>query len=57
MQKEPKAAQFMLRMQPTVKKAAERAAASENRSLSSLMETVLIEWLRERGYLPKEPKP
>jgi hypothetical protein len=34
-------------MRPSVK------AAAENRSLSSLLETLLIEHLRERGYLGK----
>ena len=51
MQKEPKSAKFMIRMQPSVKIAGEKAAAAENRSLSSLMETLLIDYLRGKGYL------
>lgn len=52
MQKELKRAPFAIRMQPTVKKAGERAAKDANRSLSSLMETLLIEHLQTKGYLP-----
>ena len=52
MQKERKTAQFMIRMQPTVKTAGEKAAAAVNRSLASFMETLLIDHLREKGYLP-----
>jgi len=43
----------MIRMRPSVKKAGEKAAADDNRSLASLMETLLIAHLTERGYLPK----
>jgi len=39
------------RVEPTVKHAAERAAAADHRTLSSLMEKVLLEFLRERGYI------
>jgi len=52
MQKERKTAQFMIRMQPSVKAAGEKAAATANRSLASFMETLLIDHLREKGYLP-----
>lgn len=52
MQKERKTAQFMIRMQPSVKAAGEVAATAANRSLASFMETLLIEHLREKGYLP-----
>jgi hypothetical protein len=54
MQKEAKTAKFMIRMQPLVKAAGEKAAAAENRSLASFMETLLIERLREKGYLQDE---
>lgn len=53
--KENKSAAFAVRMRPTVKAAGERAAADENRSLSSLMETLLIEYLKDKGYLLNEP--
>jgi len=39
------------RVEPSVKQAAERAAAADHRTLSSLMEKVLLEFLRERGYI------
>jgi hypothetical protein len=42
-------------MQPTVKEAGERAATDANRSLSSLMETLLIEYLKTNGYLAADP--
>lgn len=51
MKDETKSENFMVRMRPTVKKAGEKAAAAENRSLASLMETLLIEYLREKGFL------
>lgn len=53
MKKENKSATFAVRMRPSVKEAAEELAAEENRSLSSLMETLLIEYLKEKGRLPK----
>jgi hypothetical protein len=40
------------RVEPAVKEAAERAAADDRRSLSSLMEKLLIEFLQQRGFLP-----
>jgi hypothetical protein len=50
--REKKTAPFQVRMRPSVKAAAEQAAADANRSLSSLIETLLIEHLRVKGYLP-----
>ena len=35
------------------KEALERAAQKDMRSVSSLVEKILVEWLREKGYLPK----
>jgi len=43
-----------LRVHPETKSAIEQAAADDLRSVSSLVEKILIEWLRERGYLKKE---
>lgn len=40
------------RVDPEVKAALERAAKDDHRSLSSLIDKILVEWLRERGYLP-----
>jgi hypothetical protein len=39
-------------MQPSVKRAGELAAREDNRSLSSLLETLLIAHLKTKGYLP-----
>lgn len=43
---------FQVRMRPDVKGAGEYAAEDDNRSLASLMEVLLIEHLRAKGYLP-----
>jgi predicted HicB family RNase H-like nuclease len=40
------------RVEPHVKEAAERAAAKDRRSLSSLMEKILIEFLSARRLVP-----
>lgn len=41
------------RLPPEKKEALAKAAADDSRSLSSMMEVILTDWLRERGYLPK----
>jgi hypothetical protein len=41
------------RLPADVKTAAEKAAADDHRSLSSLLEKVLADYLRKKGYLPK----
>jgi hypothetical protein len=51
MKDETKSAMFMIRMKPTVKAAAEKAATDANRSLSSFIETLLVDTLRAGGYL------
>jgi hypothetical protein len=53
MAKETKSATFLVRMQPSVKAAAEKAAADDQRSLSSLIEKLLTDHLRKKGYLSK----
>ncbi len=52
MQPERKTAVVMVRMRPSTKAAAEQAAALDERSLSSLIEKLLLDYLRERGHLP-----
>jgi hypothetical protein len=52
MSQESRSVPFQLRMQPSVKRAGELAARDDNRSLSSLLETLLIAHLRTKGYLP-----
>jgi hypothetical protein len=40
------------RVEPHVKEAAERAAAKDHRTLSSLMEKILVEFLSAQRLLP-----
>jgi hypothetical protein len=40
-----------IRLQPEVKAALQEAAKADTRSVSSMVEKVLTEWLREKGYL------
>ncbi len=51
---ETKSEPFMIRMRPSVKKAGEKAAADDNRSLASLMEHLLVIYLQDHGFLPKK---
>ncbi len=48
-----KTAALSVRVDPDVKAAAEKAASDDRRTVASLVEKVLAEWLREKGYLPK----
>jgi hypothetical protein len=52
-----KTATLNLRIAPEIKDAAERAAAEDHRSLTSLFEMLLISYLRERGFLPSAANP
>jgi hypothetical protein len=52
-EKRIKTAQVNLRLEPKLKAAAEKAAADDHRSLTSLVEKLLTEYLREQGYLKK----
>ena len=47
MQKETKTAQVNLRIAPSLKEAAEKAAADDQRSLTSLIEKLLTDYLRD----------
>jgi hypothetical protein len=49
---ETRSATYLARFRPSVKLAGERAAKDQNRSLNSLLETLLIDHLRQQGYLP-----
>jgi hypothetical protein len=42
-----------VRVQPDTKTALDKAAKDDLRSVSSLIEKILVEWLRENGYLRK----
>jgi hypothetical protein len=46
-----KSATLNLRIEPGLKKAAEKAAADDRRSLTSLVEKLLTEHLKAKGYL------
>jgi hypothetical protein len=48
-----KSATLNLRIDPKIKVAAEKAAAEDRRSLTSLVEKLLTEYLRANGYLKK----
>lgn len=41
------------RVEPETKAALEQAAKDDKRSVSALVEIVLVEWLKNKGYLPK----
>ena len=56
MKKRIKTAQLNLRLAPGLKEAAEKAAADDHRSLTSLIEKLLSDYLRERGYLLKSER-
>ena len=47
----PKTAAIGVRVDPKIKEAAERAAADDHRSVASLLEKLLTEYLTEKGYL------
>lgn len=46
-----RSATIAVRVVPEVKAAAKKAAADDNRSVASLVEKILIEYLRKHGYL------
>jgi hypothetical protein len=50
-EKRLKTAQVNLRLVPALKAAAEKAAADDQRSLTSLVEKLLTDYLRKHGYL------
>lgn len=41
------------RLTAETKQALEQAAKDDSRSVSSLLDKLVSDWLRERGYLPK----
>lgn len=48
-----KTAAIGIRVEPVIKEAIERAAADDRRTLASLVEKVLVDWLEAKNYLPK----
>ena len=52
---EKRAAPIGIRVTPSVKAAAERAAGADHRTLASLIERLLIEYLNKTGFLKTPP--
>jgi hypothetical protein len=52
-EKRLKTAQVNLRIDPQLKAAADKAAVDDHRSLTSLIEKLLSDYLKRRGYLSK----
>jgi hypothetical protein len=50
-----KTANLNLRLNPQLKEIASMAAADDQRSLTSLIEKLLADYLRAKGYLPAGP--
>ena len=55
-EKRIKTAQVNLRIDPVLKAAAEAAAAADQRTLTSLVEKLLVEHLQQHGFLPRPGK-
>ena len=51
MPEETKTAPVNLRLRPSLKAAAEKAAAEDQRSLTGLIEKLLADYCRKRGFL------
>lgn len=50
---EKRTAPVGLRLFPSMKDALERAAADDHRTMASMAEKIISDYLREKGYLPK----
>lgn len=53
---EKKTEQVNIRLTPTLKSVAEKAAADEDRTLSNFIERALMDYLRKHGHLKKSSK-
>lgn len=51
-----KTAILSLRIEPSIKEAAERIAAEDRRSLTAYVEKLMIDDIKKRGYLSQEGK-
>jgi hypothetical protein len=51
-----KTLQFNMRMTPQLKEAAEEAAADDQRSVASLIEKLLTDYCKEKGFLTDPSK-
>lgn len=54
--KELRTGKYLARFRPSVKEAGERAAEDQNRTFNSLLETLLVDYLKANGYLPTDNK-
>jgi hypothetical protein len=52
--RETRSAPIGIRVTPAVKAAAEKAAAADHRSVASLIEKLLVEYLKTKGYVPSD---
>lgn len=55
--REKKTSQINLRISPSLKDAADRAAEADQRSLTSLIEKLLTDHLRKSGFLDEPDSP
>ena len=45
-----------IRLEPEVRDAIERAALRDRRSLSAMIDLILVRWLEDNGYLARHPE-
>ena len=51
-----KASPISVRLEQETRDGIERAAREDKRTLNSMIEKALSDWLKERGYAPEPPK-
>jgi hypothetical protein len=47
---------FAFRLKPEIKEALEKAALDDGRPASNLIEKILSDWLKAKGYLPAQQR-
>jgi hypothetical protein len=52
-----KTTNFFMRMDPVIKQAGENAAAADRRSLAGLLERLLEDYCKRRGFLTEDGRP
>jgi hypothetical protein len=52
--RELKSAPLGLRITPTLKEALEKAAKADSRSVASMAEVILTQWLEDQGHLKSD---
>jgi hypothetical protein len=53
---DPRTEQIAVRTTPEIKRAVTRAALADRRTVSALVEMLLVDWLTKHGYLEPEPQ-